>query len=219
KGVEEVETGKKVVQISVDLMQTLRAGVEQAADTIKALEKSSNDIAIVLDVINDISEQTNLLALNAAIEAARAGDAGRGFAVVADEVRSLASRTRSSTEEIRVMVENLQNNSATAVKAMNDGLKQAETCVGHNQDTVNSFANILDVIQQINDMTMQIASAVEQQSAVAEEISKSIHNIRDSSGNNVKEADNTVSISTHMLSLATNFESLAAQFWAKQTNS
>ena len=183
------------------------------------MEKSSNDIAIVLDVINEISEQTNLLALNAAIEAARAGDAGRGFAVVADEVRSLASRTRTSTEEIRIMVEKLQNNSATAVKAMAEGLNQADTCVGHNQDTVSSFANILDVIQKINDMTTQIASAVEQQSAVAEEISKSIHNIRDSSGNNVREADNTVSISSHMLTLTTNFESLAAQFWAKQTNS
>jgi|TARA_R110000787_G_scaffold148288_1_gene262228 aerotaxis receptor len=219
KGVEEVEHGKKVVEISVDLMQTLRGGVEQASETIKALEKSSNDIAIVLDVINEISEQTNLLALNAAIEAARAGDAGRGFAVVADEVRSLASRTRTSTEEIRVMVEKLQHNSSTAVKAMNEGLKQADSCVGHNQDTVSSFANILDVIQKINDMTTQIASAVEQQSAVAEEISKSIHNIRDSSGNNVREADNTVSISSHMMSLTTNFESLAAQFWAKQTNS
>ncbi|HCC80588.1 MULTISPECIES: PAS domain-containing methyl-accepting chemotaxis protein [unclassified Methylophaga] len=219
KGVEEVENGKKVVQISVDLMQALRGGVEQASETIKALEKSSNDIAIVLDVINEISEQTNLLALNAAIEAARAGDAGRGFAVVADEVRSLASRTRTSTEEIRIMVEKLQNNSATAVKAMAEGLNQADTCVGHNQDTVSSFANILDVIQKINDMTTQIASAVEQQSAVAEEISKSIHNIRDSSGNNVREADNTVSISSHMLTLTTNFESLAAQFWAKQTNS
>ncbi|AFI85373.1 methyl-accepting chemotaxis protein [Methylophaga nitratireducenticrescens] len=218
-GVEEVEKGKKLVQVSVDLMQVLQGDVEQASETIKALEKSSNDIAIVLDVINEISEQTNLLALNAAIEAARAGDAGRGFAVVADEVRSLASRTRTSTEEIRVMVEKLQNNSATAVQAMSDGLKQADACVGHNQNTVSSFANILDVIQKINEMTTQIASAVEQQSAVAEEISKSIHNIRDSSGNNVREADNTVSISSHMMALTTNFESLAAQFWAKQTNS
>lgn len=219
KGVEEVESGKKVVQKSVDLMQTLREGVEQASDTIKDLEKSSNDIAIVLDVINDISEQTNLLALNAAIEAARAGDAGRGFAVVADEVRSLASRTRSSTEEIREMVEKLQNNSSIAVASMNDSLNQAIACVGHNQDTVISFGNILDAIQEINDMTNQIATAVEQQSVVAEEISRSIHSIRDSSDNNVKEADNTVSISGHMITLAINLESLAAQFWTKQTNS
>lgn len=219
QGVEEVESGKQIVQTSVGLMQTLREGVGQASETIRELEKSSNDIAIVLDVINDISEQTNLLALNAAIEAARAGDAGRGFAVVADEVRSLASRTRSSTEEIREMVEKLQNDSSIAVQSMNDGLKQVEICVGHNQDTVSSFTNILEVIQKINDMTAQIAAAVEQQSVVAEEISRSIHSIRDSSDNNFKEADHTVSISTGMITLAMNFESLASQFWKKQTNS
>lgn len=218
-GVDEVENGKQVVQVSVNSMETLRGGIESASQTIRALEKSSNDIAVVLDVINEISEQTNLLALNAAIEAARAGDAGRGFSVVADEVRLLASRTRTSTEEIREMVEKLQSDSSVAVAAMNEGLRQTEICASNNEETVNTFSNILGVIQEIDDMTAQIASAVEQQSVVAEQISKSIHSIRDSSDSNVREAENTVSNSSNMISLTTNFESLASQFWSKQTNS
>ncbi len=216
-GLEEVEKGRAVVNTSVELNNALQESVRQASMTIKELEKSSNDIAIVLDVINDISEQTNLLALNAAIEAARAGDAGRGFAVVADEVRSLASRTRTSTEEIRTMVEKLQSDSASAVRAMEKGIEQTEINAGHSKETVTSLQNILAVIEKINDMTRQIAAAVEEQSAVSEEISRSIHNIRDSSDQNFREADNTVSISDHMTSLIGSFESLAAQFWAKQT--
>lgn len=218
EGLQAVEKGQAVINTTTQVNQQLQESFVQASETIKALEKSSQDIAIVLDVINDISEQTNLLALNAAIEAARAGEAGRGFAVVADEVRSLASRTRVSTEEIRGMVDQLQSDATSAVKAMEQGINHAEMSAEQNKEIVGAFEHILHTIENINDMTRQIAAAVEEQSTVSEEINKSIHTIRDSSDRNYKEADNTVSISDHMSQVITSFNQLATQFWAKQTD-
>ncbi|MFK7871900.1 MAG: methyl-accepting chemotaxis protein [Oligoflexales bacterium] len=74
--------------------------VLQATELVNTLSHKAEEIANIIDIIDDIAEQTNLLALNASIEAARAGEQGQGFAVVADEVRKLAARSSTATRSI-----------------------------------------------------------------------------------------------------------------------
>lgn len=95
-GLEEATKGKVAVQATVESVNDLAKNLADSMVVITDLEKQSNEIGSVIEVIQSISEKTNLLA----IEAARAGDQGRGFAVVADEVRTLAQRTQDSTAEI-----------------------------------------------------------------------------------------------------------------------
>nr|WP_286674981.1 methyl-accepting chemotaxis protein [Pseudomonas subflava] len=107
------------------LIEALVARVENGSAVIEKLAKQSEQIEVVLTVIQSIAEQTNLLALNAAIEAARAGESGRGFAVVADEVRALASKTQQSTGDIQAHITALQQGAREAVAVIGQAGDQA----------------------------------------------------------------------------------------------
>lgn len=215
-GLDELARGRSVVNASVNAMQNLKEQINSASGVIAEVKESSNTISTILNVIGDIAEQTNLLALNAAIEAARAGEAGRGFSVVADEVRSLASRTQTSTEEIRQMIEQLQDHASRAVSVMAAGQQHSEACVEQNAQTADSLNAIFSSIELISDMNTQIASAVEQQSAVAEEISRSIYAIRDMSQETLSTVETSSQTSHEMLSVSNGFSELSQQFWSKQ---
>ncbi len=154
------EMSSSVEEISRNTQQASQVthNAEKKADESKKimdeLGRSSQEINSVIDLIKDIASQTNLLALNATIEAASAGDAGKGFAVVANEVKALAKQSAEATENIRVKIETIQQNTQTAI---------------------HTIVSIAETVEEINGIIRTIASAVEEQSATSSEISQTIN--------------------------------------------
>jgi methyl-accepting chemotaxis protein len=151
--------------------------VRSTSRKVEELGKSSDQIGRIIGLIDDIADQTNLLALNAAIEAARAGEQGRGFAVVADEVRKLAERTTTATKEIAQMIRTVQEETKTAVGAMEDGTRQVEEGLTTTSQAGDSLKQIIQMSEQVGEMITQIAAAATQQSSATEEINGSMEQI------------------------------------------
>lgn len=127
--------------------------VDSVVVTMTEISQSSQKIADIINMINDISFQTNILALNASIEAARAGVHGRGFMVVAAEVRKLASHSAEAAMEIERLI------------------ADSGTCVQKGTGLVNEMGKTMEhILQGINEVT----AIMEQITVASEEQSKGI---------------------------------------------
>ncbi len=200
------------MRASVNSMEELEQSLLRAAEEVGVLQKETDEIGSILEVIQGIADQTNLLALNAAIEAARAGEQGRGFAVVADEVRNLAGKTRQATEEIYEMIGRLQSQANQTSKSMQGNQGLAQKVVGHATNTQSLLDEMVECLQRITDMGNLIATASVEQQAVTREVGEHIVEIASSAEKVVENAETNISALEKLESSADEQLKLVSEF-------
>lgn len=172
------DSGRKSAEEFFAIMGKIREQMDFIANSIVKLSEQSQAIGLIIAAVNDLANQSNLLAVNASIEASKAGEHGKGFTVVAQEVRSLAEQSRDATNQVRLILNDIQKSISGAVMSTEQGKNAVDEGVRQSVDARESIRLMAEGIVKSAQASMQIMVSINEQVVGIDQVALAMDNIK-----------------------------------------
>lgn len=179
------ERGREVTENTNKGISEIGKEMDSISDAIARLSNHSKAIGEIINTVNELAEQSNLLAVNASIEASRAGEFGKSFSIVAQEIKNLATQSKQNTQQIRMILNDVQNSINSAVLSTEQGTKTVRRGIELSSESGEVIEQLASTISSGADSSIQIAVSSQEQEVGMNQISTAMESIKLASQQNV----------------------------------
>ncbi len=172
-----VQRGQELVLGSREAVQRNRERVQVVIDRMTSLDQITGRITQFVNRIRGLSDETHLLALNATIEAAGAGPLGRRFGVVAAEVQNLSNRSNEIVDQIRELIEELQQAGRVTIDATQGSIEVADEVERLADEVRNAQEQVVSAVQRTTELVHLISSSTTEQTTATAQMTRTMEEI------------------------------------------
>ncbi|MFH7811791.1 MULTISPECIES: protoglobin domain-containing protein [Acetobacter] len=180
-----VSEANNFVANCLESIQHFGGMIDRANESMAEIERSTEAINKITDIMDAVAIQTNILALNTAVEAARAAGAGNGFKVLAQQIRELANRARVASRDVRGLTGASQVQVSQGVSIMKEAREDMKF--------------IISGIFEIRSRLKAIEDAAREQAAALQSVNGAVATIDEGTRQNAAMAERTSTASEGMV--------------------
>ena len=160
--VEISASGRQSTVETIEGVRRIGRQMDAISEGMAQLELSNRSIVDIIATVDDLAQQSKILSINASIEAARAGESGRGFVTVSDEVSSMAVQSRQATAQVRSILNDIQQSTASATSASKQGRVVVESAVKQSGIAEQTIIQLADNLTESEKAAQQITISIDQ---------------------------------------------------------
>jgi methyl-accepting chemotaxis protein len=159
---------------TVGSMNQIHQQVGSIARTIHGLADQTESISTIITAISALADQISHLASNAAIESIRSDVQDRDIGALARLVHDLGNQAKDSTQQVRLIVSEIQSSTRVAVEVTDEGSRRVETGVRLVTETGTLICQIAAQVEGGAQANVQMAAAAQQQTLGMQQIAQAM---------------------------------------------
>ncbi len=209
---EASEKSQQAIQAIYNVIGQVKTQIDEVANSMVSLSKQSQTISEITAVVQEIAEQSNILAINASIEATKAGEYGRSFAVVANEVRNLAEQSKKATQQIRSILDAIQESVTRSVMQVEQTGKIVSEGSTHMAYVNNAVELLSGSIDKMIQLVSEVAESSHEQLEGTAQIKEAMENIKQATAQNLDGMRQMEEVITGLKQTAINLKEMISQY-------